>query len=201
MDDNGGAAILGGAGVGVHQRRKLFEMRNQYALTDATGRQVGRVEQTQQSPFVFLTRLASDLDVALPVTLEVEDEAGRTVLTLHKPWFRWTVDIHDAVGRHLGSISRQVRLGKARFGLHGPSGEDLGHVAAQNWRARDFDVVDGSGRRFASVTKRWRGLATEAFTDADSYAVEFAPDAGSDQRGLALAAALTVDLVMKQKDT
>ena len=39
------------------------------------------------------------------------------------------------------------------------------------------------------------------FTDADSYAVTFAPESPVDSKALALASALAVDLIQKQKDT
>ncbi len=53
--------------------------------------------------------------------------------------------------------------------------------------------------QIANVAKQWRGLVTEALIDADSYAV----DLGSSQEPLrspALAAALSVDVTMKEKD-
>jgi uncharacterized protein YxjI len=76
----------------------------------------------------------------------------------------------------------------------------LGELRAENWRARDFRLDDPSGVEAARVTKQWRGLGTELFTDADSYAVTFAPSSDERLRRLALAAALAVDLTMKQKD-
>lgn len=50
------------------------------------------------------------------------------------------------------------------------------------------------------VTKKWRGLATELFTDADTYVVNLTPAAVEPLRSLALAASLAIDVVMKQKD-
>ena len=50
------------------------------------------------------------------------------------------------------------------------------------------------------MTKKWRGLLTEVVTDADSYAVTFPMSTDDSVRQLALAAALAVDLTMKQKD-
>lgn len=188
------------SGVGVHQRRKLFEMRNQYELSDEAGKPIGGVEQVGQSPFTFLLRLFSDLDVMLPVTLAVNDSDGQPVLRLHKPWFRYSVAVSDGDGAPLGHVNKQFRLGKAIFDLVGPAGEALGQVKAENWRARDFRIEDPSGSEVARVTKQWRGLATEMFTDADSYAVTFPPTTDERQRSLALAAALSVDLTMKQKD-
>jgi uncharacterized protein YxjI len=188
------------SGIGVHQRRKLFEMRNQYELSDEEGKPIGAVEQVGQSPFAFVVRLISDLDVALPVTLAVTDTDGQPVLRLHKPWFRYSVAVSDGAGNALGFVNKQLRLGKAIFDLVGPQGEALGQVRAENWRARDFRIDDPSGNEVARVTKQWRGLATEMFTDADSYAVTFPPTTDETLRDLALAAALSVDLTMKQKD-
>lgn len=184
----------------VEQVRKFFEMRNRYGLFSTEGRRIGAIEQVEQSPLQFLVRLFSDLDVMLPTTLAVRGASDDTVLRLHKPWFKWRVEVSRVDGSAVGSISKQPRLGKARFSLTSPDGQELGEVRAENWRAKDFSIVDAAGQEVARVTKRWRGLVTEAFTDADTYVV----DLGSTTeplRSLALAAALSVDVIMKQKDT
>lgn len=195
-----GDFLTGRAGIGLHQRRKFFELRNQYQLTNEDGSAAGKVEQVNQSPLTVVARVISGLDVALPITLEVHDANEQTVLALHKPWFRYRVSVTDASGRAIGQILKRVRLGKAVFTIFGASGEELGHVRAENWRARDFRIEDAGGNEVARVTKKWRGLLTEALTDADSYAVTFDPATAEPLRSLALAAALTVDITMKQKD-
>ena len=92
-------------------------------------------------------------------------------------------------------------MGKARFSLADSSGSELGEVRAENWRARDFAVFASGGGEVARVTKQWRGMVTEMFTDADSYALELTPAATEPLRSLAVAGVLAIDLVMKQKDT
>jgi len=184
----------------VEQKRKFFEMRNQYRIFDESGSQIGAIEQTKQSVFTFLARLGTDLDVALPITLEISDDAGQTVLILHKPWFRMTLAVSRPDGTALGSIRKRMRLGKARFTVTDPSGIDIGVIQAQNWRAKDFSVDDQTGNQVAQVTKKWRGLATEMFTDADTYVVNLLPHASDPLRSLALGASLAIDVVMKQKD-
>ncbi|MDX1621918.1 MAG: phospholipid scramblase-related protein [Nitriliruptorales bacterium] len=183
----------------VEQVRKFFEMRNQYGLFSTDGNKVGQIEQVEQSPLQFLVRLFSDLDVMLPTTLAIEEVDGSHVLRLHKPWFRWTVEVSRPDGTEVGTISKQFRLGKARFALTGPDGRELGEVHAQNWRAKDFTILDANGQEVAKVTKKWRGLVTEAFTDADTYVVDLGA-ATEPLRSLALAAALSIDVIMKQKD-
>ena len=183
----------------VEQVRKLFEMRNQYGLFSTDGQRVGAIEQVDQSPLQFLARLFSDLDVALPTTLAIEDATGQPVLRLHKPWFTWRMQVTRADGTAVGTVSKQVRLGKARFTLTGPDGSPAGEVQAQNWRARDFSVLDAGGGEVARVAKKWRGLLAEGFTDADTYVVQLG-DTSEPMRSLALAASLAIDVVMKQKD-
>jgi uncharacterized protein YxjI len=194
--------LLDAPAVGVRQRRKFFELRNQYDLIDAEGRVVGVVEQVDQSPFTFLTRLFSDLDVSLPVSLEVKTAGGDVVVRLRKGWFRLQVDVVDGrTGSNVGSVRKRIRLGKASFDVSTPDGRLVGSLRAENWRARDFVLVTADGgREVGRVTKQWRGLLTEVATDADSYAVTFASDASPAERQLTLAAALSVDLTMKQKD-
>lgn len=192
--------LTGRSGIGVVQQRKVFEMRNQYTLIGDEGEVIGAVEQVRQSPFTFMARLVSDLDVALPVTLHVTTSDGALALRLHKPWFRFRVTVEDGGGNLVGRVRKRVRIGKAVFTVTGPSGEPIGKLLAENWRSRDFRLEATSGHEVARVTKKWGGLLTEVFTDADSYAVTYPMSTDDGVRELALAAALAVDLTMKQKD-
>jgi uncharacterized protein YxjI len=195
-----GSLVAGRSGIGLHQKRKVFEMRNQYALTGEDGEAIGAVDQVGQSPFTFLARLVTGLDVVLPVTLAVTTADGAIALRLHKPWFRYRVTVLGGDGSVVGAVRKRIRLGKAVFLVDDAAGAPVGRLSAENWRARDFRFEDAGGSEAARVTKQWRGLATEVFTDADSYAVTFAATSGDVVRLLALSAALAVDLTMKQKD-
>lgn len=184
----------------VEQKAKLFELKNEYGVFDESGAQVGSITQVGQGLVTLLARIGTDLDVVLPVTLELREADGAPTLIMRKPWFRMTVDVARGDGSPLGSIRKQIRIGKARFSLTDAGGRELGEVRAQNWRAKDFSMVDQNGQQVARVTKQWRGIAREVFTDADTYVVQLEPSATEPLRELALAAALAVDVVMKQKD-
>ena len=202
MHDAGVTAFFDGrSGIGVHQRRKIFELRNQYTLTDESGAAAGTVEQAKQSPVAWIARLVTSLDTMLPTTLHVADPTGTPALVLHKPWLTWKVTVSDPGGRRIGTIARKMRVGKPVYVLLDAAGSEAGEIRAKDWRSRNFRVTDPAGTELGSVTKQWRGLFTEIATDADTYAVTFAPQASSDQRALTFAGALTVDLIQKQKDT
>ena len=183
----------------VRQKFKLVELRNDYAVLDQGGRQIGAVVQATQSPLAFLARVFTSWDVTLPITLHILGPGAVTELVVHKPWFTWRCQVVRPDGLVLGEITKQIRLGKARFTLLDPRGAQLGEVRARSWRARDFSVFDGAGQPIARVTKRWAGLR-ELFTDADTYVVEISPYAVDPLRSLAVATCLVIDVVMKQKD-
>jgi hypothetical protein len=183
----------------VRQKLKLIELRNEYAVLDQHGRQIGAVLQATQSPLAFMARVFTSWDVALPITLHILGPGTVPELVVHKPWFTWRCQVTRPGGQPLGEITKQVRLGRARFTLLDPRGAQLGEVRARNWRAKDFSVLDGGGQPIARVTKRWAGLR-ELFTDADTYVVEVSPSAVDPLRSLAVATCLVIDVVMKQKD-
>jgi Scramblase len=183
----------------VRQKLKLVELRNDYAVLDQSGRQIGAVVQATQSPLAFLARVVTSWDVSLPITLHILGPGAVTELIVHKPWFTWRCQVVRPDGVVVGEITKQIRLGRARFTLLDPRGARLGEVRARNWRAKDFSVLDGAGQPIARVTKRWAGLR-ELFTDADTYVVEVSPAAVDPLRSLAVATCLVIDVVMKQKD-
>ncbi len=183
----------------VKQKLKLIELRNEYAVLDQNGRQIGAVQQATQSPLAFLARVFTSWDVALPITLHILGPGAVPELIVHKPWFTWRCQVRRPDGRPLGEITKQIRLGKARFRLLDPGGAQLGEVRAHNWRAKDFSVLDAAGQPIARVTKKWAGLR-ELFSDADTYVVEVSPSAVDPLRSLAVATCLVIDVVMKQKD-
>lgn len=192
--------FAGRAGLGVHQRRKLLELRNQYTLTDETGAPAGVVEQRTQAALAFAARLLTAMDTMLPTTLDVYDADEQPVLQLHKPWFTWRVTAARPDGRVIGSVNRRLRIGRPVYEILDAEDRPGGEIRGEDWRSRNFGVTDASGVEVARVTKQWRGLLTEALTDADTYAVTFAETATPEQRALAFAGCLTVDLIQKQKD-
>ena len=193
-------ALLGQPVLVVKQKLKLIELRNEYAVLDQGGRQIGAVVQATQSPLAFLARVFTSWDVVLPITLHILGPGTVPELVVHKPWFTWRCQVMRPDGQPLGEITKQIRMGKARFTLLDSGGAQLGEVRAHNWRAKDFSVLDGAGQAIARVTKKWAGLR-ELFTDADTYVVEVSPTAVDPLRSLAVATCLVIDVVMKQKDT
>jgi uncharacterized protein YxjI len=186
----------------VRQKAHLFEFNTEYALLDDQGRQVGAVRQEGQSAAKKVVRALGALDALMTHTFSVYDWLGNRVLGLTRPRTMWKSKLHVVDGQNtpMGSIVQKKLIGKIRFDLEGPSGEPLGWIQGQNWRAWDFVILDAQGTPIGRVSKNWAGAARELFTTADNYLLEIAPQVQGPLRYLALAAGSGIDTALKQDE-
>jgi uncharacterized protein YxjI len=186
----------------VRQKAHLFEFNTEYALLDDQGRQVGVVRQEGQSAAKKVIRALGALDALMTHTFSVYDWLGNRVLGLTRPRTMWKSKLHVVDGQDapMGSIVQKKLIGKIRFDLEGPSGEPLGWIQGQNWRAWDFVIHDAQGAPVGRVTKKWAGAARELFTTADNYLLEIAPTVQGPLRYVALAAGSGIDTALKQAE-
>ena len=186
----------------VRQKAHLFEFNTEYALLDDQGRQVGAVRQEGQSTAKKVIRALGKFDTLMTHTFSVYDWIGNRVLGLTRPGTMWKSKLHVVDGQNapMGSIVQKKLIGKIRFDLEGPSGEALGWIQGQNWRAWDFVLHDAQGTPVGRVTKKWAGAARELFTTADNYLLEIAPPVQGPLRYLALAAGSGIDTALKQTE-
>jgi uncharacterized protein YxjI len=184
----------------VNQRAKLIEMTTEYRILDEQGAQVGVVRQEGQTALKKAARFLGNVDQFMTHRFSVYDAEGSKVLGITRPRkiLKSKVEVTDGQGLPVGTIVQQNVIGKIRFGLQGPSGEELGAILGQNWRAWDFHVVDAQGQQVGSINKRWAGLGRELFTTADNYVVEVAEHVQGPLRLLALAAGAGIDTALKQ---
>ena len=183
----------------VNQKAKLIELTNEYKIRDEQGNDIGVIRQEGQSKLRKLLRLASNVDSMLPVRLSVYDAGGRKVVGLRRPftWWRSKMEVVDASDQVVGRITQQNFMGKIRFGLFDAVGAPLGELRAENWRAWNFSITDGSGQEVARITKKWAGLGKEIFTTADNYVVEIQPGVRGPLRQVVLASAAGIDTALK----
>ena len=184
----------------VSQKTKLIELTNEYAVFDGNGQQIGAVVQVGQSSLRKTFRLLSNVDKFLTHRLEVRDATG-PVLLLTRPakFVRSRVQVARPDGSPVGEVVQANAFGRIRFGLV-VDGQPVGAIQAENWRAWDFAISDGSGREIARITKKWEGLARTMFTTADNYVVQVHQRLEEPLASLVLASALTVDTALKQDD-
>ena len=184
----------------VNQRPKILEVNTEYELFGSGGARLGFVRQVGQSRGKQLARIFTLFDQFFTYRFVIDDVNGQTVARLVRPRkvFRTKVVVSDAHGSHVGTIRQRNVFWKIRFALLDASDEVVGHIRAQNLRAWDFTVTDSDDLPVGAVVKSWEGWAHTAFTRADRYVVRIDEVLPDPLRTLAVVAALSVDLALKQ---
>jgi uncharacterized protein YxjI len=136
------------------------------------------------------------LNTHRPLTVQVIDQDGELVLTASRDFF-WLLShlyVHDYEDRPLGSLHRRFSVLNRRFSLQDPSGVALAEIQGSLFHPNTF-VFKRQGAEVARITKQWSGIMREAFSDADTFLVQFDHQAlAPDLSWLVLASAIAIDL-------
>jgi len=175
-------------------------MVGEFAVLDQNGNRIGSVAEVDQSALKKAARFVSSLDTFMTHRFEIRDASGNPVLVLTRP--RKLIKSKFAVtrpdGSVVGDISQKNLMGKIRFSLSA-DGKELGTLNGENWRAWDFNVQDAAGTEVARVSKKWAGLATEMFTNADNYVLQIHQPLVEPLRSLVIVCALCIDTALKEQ--
>ena len=183
----------------VRQRKELvelfgFETRNKYEILNPDGGQIGFAAEQQKGWFGFLIRQLVGHWRTFDIV--IFDLARQEVLRAHHP-FRFyfqRLDVTDSQGHRVGSIEKRFSILSKKFEFFDEYGKVRMSVKSPIWRIWTFPVMAG-GEQVAKLSKRWGGILTEVFTDADRFEIEYlSTQLSKNDRILLLVAALFVDL-------
>lgn len=195
----GGGTIFTEPVLVVNQKAKLIEVNTEYAIYDQNGDQLGAIRQVGQSGLKKALRFIGDVDQFLTHKFQIVDMSGNVQLAITRPakLVKSRVEISDGAGHRVGTIVQKNVFGKISFGLEA-GGTEVGAIKAENWRAWNFSIQDGSGDEVARITKTWEGLAKTMFTTADNYVLQIHRKLDEPLRSMVIASALSVDTALKQ---
>lgn len=164
-------------------------LRDDFAIRDADGRQVGSI-LTEGSA---LTRFFTG-----PRQLVVVDEAGSPVVRLDDvmTFGRDRFELADGAGRPLGSLVKELSFFRQRFTVELVTGEVLDLQGS--FFERDFTIT-GPGGEAARVGRRWPGL-TASLLGRDRYVVGFAAGVPAHLHAAVLATVIALDLVLAKEE-
>ena len=170
-----------------------FETRNKYSI------------EINDMPFAFAAEQGkSGLDFLARLflghwrTFEIHffDTARNLVFRAIHPFrfFFQRLEISAADGRPIGAIQQRFAIFSKRFDVLDPSDAVVLTVSSPLWRPWTF-AFERHGAEVARIEKKWAGVLTEAFTDADRFRILMPrPELTLEERILVLAAAVFVDL-------
>ena len=187
--------------LAVKQRRSWFEaitgfeQPNQYTVLANGGGAAFVVQEQSQGLAEMFMRLF--LGPWRPFESHVEDtRRGTIAMRLRRPfrWFLPELVVCDADGNEIARIVKRWTWFASRYEIVDATGLLLGEVNGPFFRPWTFEISDGT-KPVAMVRKKWSGLITEAFTDADNFEVTFEEGASPMWKPLSLACAVLIDVV------
>lgn len=194
---SGGGTILTEPILVVNQKAKLIEVNAEYAIFDQHGNPLGAVREVGQAMLKKVVRP----DRFTSRRLQVVDASGRVVLTITQPVaiVKERVSVRLPDGELLGELVQKwiSILGKESFSLE-IGGETIGSLNAEDRDSWDFNIQDAAGNEIARVTKSPVGLAKDLFSKNDNYVVTVSPRLDGPLRAFAIGAALSIDTVLHQ---
>ena len=174
-----------------------FESANSYDVVDPAGTVIAHAAETtsgMQRLFMGGGRFE---------TIELRNTGGEIVLRLQEH-FSFPFSTHrvtDATGQPRFQIKQRWAWFRRKFAIWGDGNPDM-TVRGPMFRPWTFFVDEGTSRDIGKITKRFSGVGTEMFTDADNFDIEFlGPIAHQEQRLRMLVMGFVVDLKFFEKDS
>ena len=154
-----------------------FERKNRYEIVVQSDKNhLGFVHEHSTSIFNFIGR--QFLGNWRPADLRFEDEYQYCIVKMKK-LFRFYfhhIDITDPDGRFLGCVKRRFHFLRTNFDINDANGTTVikikGPLFFLPFRDAVFRFLKNE-QEIGSVSKKWKGLLREHFTDSDSFHSSF----------------------------
>ena len=171
-----------------------FESRNKYEIQTPSGEKFGYIVERDGGLLDTLKRVF--LRSHRPLEIDILGNDGGNVYHLSRKFFFLFSDLNvaDRDGQKLGSIHRRFGILYKKYDICDKHGNPFAHIQAPIWRLWTFPISNKTGQNTGVISKKWQGLLREAFTDADSFLVDYGKGAWqTSQKIVILCAAVSID--------
>lgn len=199
--DDAIAEFVGHRRLSVRQRRRWLELlfnweqKNSYGVYDEEGNHTLQVKEEGNGLWNLIKRLF--LRTARPFEAIVYDNPiPKPLVKLKRPFrfFFHRLDVSAADGTPIGAIERRWSWIRRIYSIHDASGRPVAQLFGPFFRPWTFEIrVDD--QPLGLLQKRWSGMMSEMFTDADNFVLDIERVNDPKLRLLAFAATVLVDVV------
>ncbi len=169
-----------------------FESRNRFQIFDEAGNNVGfAAEEAGGFGALLLRNLLGHCRAA---TVHIYAADGKPAGRGEKPFrlYFHRMDVYDGE-RRVGAIQRRFSILHRVFTVEDTAGKELLTIKSPLFRIWTFKLL-ADDQEVGRIAKKWGGLLREAFTDADTFGVEFShPKLPMDLKKILLAAVFLID--------
>ncbi|PJN35693.1 Scramblase [Streptomyces sp. CB02959] len=197
MGGGGPEALLSAEVLAVNQDFKWVDISTSYSVLDGKGLEVGSVAETGQNAARKVMRFVSTMDRYLSRKFEIRDAAGVPFLELSRGTkvLKAKVQVARPDGTPVGEIvqDRVVTFGSFDLVVNGAT---VGHIQA-SWTAFNFTFTDHTGVEVARIGRSLLDRVLDVAFGSDYYYYEVLRPMAEPLRTMSLAAALTMDTLLK----
>jgi uncharacterized protein YxjI len=171
-----------------------FECKNQYRVMNGMGQQLFLAAEQGEGMGELLRRWF--LKAARPFTMQLLTPEGMPTIVLKRPFrfFFHRIEVQDRSGTPLGHVQMRFSLFRRLYTVVDVATAGVTEIVGPLLRPWTFHITMG-GEPVGSITKKWSGVLTEAFTDADNFGVSFPPKTSVRKKALLLGAVFLIDTV------
>ncbi|WP_275464723.1 phospholipid scramblase-related protein [Streptomyces noursei] len=193
----GPEALLSADVLAVNQNFKWVDISTSYSVLDRKGIEVGSVAETGQNAARKVMRFVSTMDRYLSRKFEIRDAAGVPFLELSRGTkvLKAKVQVARPDGTPVGEILQDRVVTFGSFDLV-VGGATIGHIQA-SWSAFNFTITDHTGTEVARIGRSLLDRVLDVAFGADYYYYEVLSPMAEPLRSMSLAAALTMDTLLK----
>lgn len=193
----GPEGLLSADVLAVNQDFKWVDISTSYSVLDRKGIEVGSVAETGQNAARKVMRFVSTMDRYLSRKFEIRDAAGVPFLELSRGTkvLKAKVQVARPDGTPVGEILQDRVVTFGSFDLV-VGGATIGHIQA-SWSAFNFTFTDHTGTEVARIGRSLLDRVLDVAFGADYYYYEVLRPMAEPLRSLSLAAALTMDTLLK----
>jgi uncharacterized protein YxjI len=192
--------ILETENVVVQQIKEMLEIftgwetKNKYQIMTPEGQELGFMAEI--GPGFMATALRLILKSHRPLEIEVTDPSRQLILKLSRAFFFFfsDLDVTDGEGKKCGVVKRRFGFIYKKYDLVDQSGNIFARVKSPLWKLWSFPIRDKHDQEVGMISKKWGGLLTEVFTDADKFFVQFPTQFTPEQKAVVFASAISIDM-------
>ena len=184
----------------VKEHYGFFKAANNYDILDPeTGKILLTCREPRLGPISKLLRF-TDYRRMTPFFIDIDTPEGEQVLSVRRgiSLFLSKVFVHDENDQVVGGFKQKLFSIGGAFDVLDANDRILCSLKGK-WTGWDFRFMAGN-EELARVTKKWRGMGAELFTNADTYMLEIDEDVphSSVVRQLIFGAVMCIDMVLKE---
>lgn len=188
----------------IDEKVSAFKFTNAYKVFNTEGQQIGLVEQQKIGAGAKAARIliGGNIKALQTFKLDIKNNDGSVLVGIQRgglgsPGGIRSISISDSTGQAIGVLKVLFSWLTPKIEIHDTAGQKIGFIQG-DWKGWNFEITDATGNAIGKINKKWAGAMKEVFTTADKYHASVYSNAKGDYRTIIIAAAITLDMVLKE---